>query len=52
MFSHAMEYQRKFAAIMIIDPPFNGKDSHLLTKYFKYLGIEHQTNLSAEDPES
>ena len=33
-------------------PPFNGRNSHLISRYFKYLGIQHQTNFSAEDPES
>ena len=33
-------------------PPFNGKDSHLLQRYFKHLGIDHCTNRSAEDPEA
>ena len=32
--------------------PFNGKESHLLTKYLKYMGVKHKTNFSAEDPES
>ena len=32
--------------------PFNGKESHLLTRYLKYMGVKHKTNFSAEDPES
>ena len=32
--------------------PFNGKESHLLTKYLRYMGVKHRTNFSAEDPES
>ena len=32
--------------------PFNGKDSHLLQKYFTNMGIKHVTNKSAEDPEA
>ena len=32
--------------------PFNGKDSHLLTQYFKNMGITHITNKSADDPEA
>lgn len=33
-------------------PPFNGKDSHLLQRYFKWAGIHHQPTRSAEDPEA
>ena len=33
-------------------PPFNGKESHLLQKYFKWAGIEHRPTTSAEDPEA
>ena len=32
--------------------PFNGKESHLLTRYLKFMGIKHRPNFSAEDPES
>ena len=32
--------------------PFNGKDSHLLQVYFRYMGVKHLPNISAEDPES
>ena len=33
-------------------PPFNGRDSHLLQKYFQSLGVQHLPNHSAQDPES
>ena len=32
--------------------PFNGRESHLLARYLKYMGVKHKTNFSAEDPES
>ena len=32
--------------------PFNGKDSHLLQKYLRNMGIDRITNKSAEDPEA
>ena len=31
--------------------PFNGKDSHLLQKYFNNMVIQHVTNKSVKDPE-
>ena len=33
-------------------PPFNGKESHLLQRYFKSVGVKHVPNHSAQDPES
>jgi hypothetical protein len=33
-------------------PPFNGGENHLLQKYFKWAGIDHQTTHSADDPEA
>ena len=33
-------------------PPFNGKESHVLQKYFNWAGIDHQPTASAEDPEA
>ena len=33
-------------------PPFNGNENHLLQRYFKWAGIDHQPTLSAEDPEA
>ena len=32
--------------------PFNGKDSHMLQKYFTNMGIQHVTNKSVEDSEA
>ena len=31
---------------------FNGKDSHLLQKYLRNMGVVHITNKSAKDPEA
>ena len=32
--------------------PFNGEDRHELQQYFKWAGIEHKPNRSAQDPEA
>ena len=33
-------------------PPWNGTDSHIMQRYLKWAGINHQPTQSAEDPES
>ena len=33
-------------------PPFNGNENHELQKYFKWVGIDHKTTVSADDPEA
>ena len=33
-------------------PPFNGKEYHILQKYFRWAGIRHHTTTSADDPEA
>ena len=33
-------------------PPFNGNEYHALQRYFRWAGIKHTVNMSAEDPEA